>query len=68
MQRKKGTLPTGALSGEELNHARGLGAPVLCAFRDDGRALKTKMNGSTYWFPTLVLPREMTTQLFNISE
>jgi hypothetical protein len=68
MQRKKGTLPTGALSGEELNRARGLGAPVLCAFRDDGRALKTKMNGSTYWFPTLVLPREMTTQLFNISE
>jgi hypothetical protein len=65
MNRKKDTLPTGALSGEELASARSQGGPVLCAFRDDGRKLKTKHNGKAYWYPTLVLPREMPTQLFN---
>jgi hypothetical protein len=65
MSRGKDTLPTGALSGEELENARNKDGPVLCAFRDDGRKLKSKYNGSTYWYPTLVLPIEMPTQLFN---
>ena len=65
MKRSKATLPTGALSGEELNEARQKGAPVLCVFRDDGRNLKTKDNGQPYWYPSLVLPSDMPTQLFN---
>jgi Z1 domain len=65
MQRKKHVLATGALSGDELEAARNRGAPVLCVFRDDGRALKAQPSGQTYWYPTLVLPSDMATQLFN---
>jgi hypothetical protein len=65
MKRSKPTLPTGALSGTELEKARGLSGPVLCVFRDDGRNLKGKNNGQEYWYPTLVLPADMPTQLFN---
>jgi hypothetical protein len=66
MKRTKPVLATGALSGEELNAARNRGSPVLCIFRDDGRGLKTNdSNGQTYWYPTLVLPTDMATQLFN---
>jgi hypothetical protein len=68
MSRKSGVLATGALSGKELESARALGFPVLCAFRDDGKALTTKFKGSRYWYPTLVLPSEMATQLFNTSK
>lgn len=65
MRRTKEILATGALSGPELDDARSRGAPVLCVFRDDGRGLKTKEGGQTYWYPTLVLPSNMATQLFN---
>jgi Z1 domain len=65
MSRTKPTLATGALSGPELAAARDLGAPVLCLFRDDGRRLTTKTTGQPYWYPTLVLPSDMVTQLFN---
>jgi hypothetical protein len=65
MSRTRETLPTGALFGGELQEARALGAPVLCVFRDDGRALKTKSNGREYWYPSLVLPSDMPTQVFN---
>jgi hypothetical protein len=65
MKRTKDTLPTGALSGTELEKARALQGPVLCVFRDDGRKLDTKNGGQTYWYPTLVLPSTMATQLFN---
>jgi hypothetical protein len=67
MKRTKSTLPTGALSGPELSAARDQPGPVLCVFRDDGRALKTKENGQEYWYPSLVLPSDMATQLFNIT-
>jgi hypothetical protein len=67
MQRSKETLPTGALSGDELQAARSKTGPVLCVFRDDGRKLKTKSVSQSYWFPTLVLPSDMATQLFNTS-
>jgi hypothetical protein len=67
MTRKKPVLATGALSGDELQAARNHGAPVLCVFRDDGRDLKTEHSGRTYWYPTLVLPSDMATQLFNTS-
>jgi hypothetical protein len=65
MKRKKNTLATGALSGEELSEARDKGAPVLCVFRDDGRALTHKIPGHEYWYPSLVLPMDMPTQVFN---
>jgi hypothetical protein len=67
MKRTKPTLPTGALSGPELSEARNQRGPVLCVFRDDGRALKTKTIGQEYWYPSLVLPTDMATQLFNIT-
>jgi hypothetical protein len=67
MKRQKTTLPTGALSGDELSDARRLKAPVLCAFRDSGRGLKSRENGLEYWFPTLVLPSDMATQVYNTS-
>jgi hypothetical protein len=66
MKRTKPVLATGALSGDELNAARNRGAPVLCLFRDDGRGLKkNESNGHTYWYPSVVLPTDMATQLFN---
>ena len=65
MRRTKEILTTGALSGPELDEARSRDAPVLCVFRDDGRGLKTKVSGQVYWYPTLVLPSNMATQLFN---
>jgi hypothetical protein len=65
MRRSKETLPTGALSGSELREARVQPGPVLCVFRDDGRGLKTKAGGQEYWYPSLVLPSDMPTQLFN---
>lgn len=65
MKRKKPTFPTGALSGDELREARNQPGPVLCVFRDDGRGLVTKTNGREYWYPSLVLPSDMATQVFN---
>ena len=65
MKRRKPTLPTGALSGDELREARNQPGPVLCVFRDDGRGLITKTNGREYWYPSLVLPSDMATQVFN---
>jgi hypothetical protein len=67
MRRTRPTLATGALSGSELRDAREQHGPVLCVFRDDGRALKTKTVGREYWYPSLVLPTDMATQLFNIT-
>lgn len=64
MRRTKSVLPTGALSGSELADARRQDGPVLCVFRDDGRALKGKAS-QQYWYPTLVLPADIPTQLFN---
>jgi hypothetical protein len=65
MDRSKHILATGVLSGDELKTARNQGAPVLCVFRDDGRKLDKPPRGETYWYPTLVLPADMATQLFN---
>lgn len=64
MSRKSETLATGALSGDELKAARNQGGPVLCAFRDDGR-VSQKARGRSYWYPSLVLPSDMPTQVFN---
>jgi len=67
MNRTKRTLPTGALSGPELEAARNKPGPVVCVFRDDARKLSgTPVQG--YWYPSLVLPADMATQLFNVSD
>jgi hypothetical protein len=65
MNRTKITLPTGALSGDELDEARRQSGPVVCVFRDNGRRLKGKESQQEYWYPTVVLPSDMPTQLFN---
>jgi hypothetical protein len=67
MRRSRPTLPTGALSGDELREARDQSGPVLCVFRDDGRAMGDKTTGREYWYPSLVLPSDMPTQVFNTS-
>lgn len=64
MKRRKATLATGALSGDELAEARNQPGPVLCVFRDDGR-LVPEAKGHEYWYPSLVLPSDMPTQVFN---
>jgi hypothetical protein len=64
MKRRTPTLPTGALSGDELDDARKQPGPVLCVFRDDGRLI-AKAGGQEYWYPSLVLPSDMATQVFN---
>jgi hypothetical protein len=67
MRRTKRQLPTGALSGDELAAAREAKKPVLFMFRDDGRALKEPTE-SEYWYPSLVLPADMPTQVFNTTQ
>ena len=67
IKRKTRYLSTGVLSGDELREARGKGGPVLCAFRDEGRLIPKEVNGKRYWYPTLVLPEDMPTQLFNVT-
>ncbi|MGE3401667.1 MAG: Z1 domain-containing protein [Vicinamibacterales bacterium] len=64
MKRRKATLATGALSGDELADARNQPGPVLCVFRDDGRLVK-EAKGREFWYPSLVLPGDMPTQVFN---
>lgn len=64
MRRTKDILATGVLSGDELDEAGNQGVPVLCVFRDDGRAV-VRAAGRPYWYPTLVWPANMATQLFN---
>jgi hypothetical protein len=65
MKRTKSTFSTGALSGDELAAARNQPGPVLCVFRDDGRSLRPKPTASEYWYPSLVFPSDMATQVFN---
>jgi hypothetical protein len=65
MKRTKPTFPTGALSGAELEQARNQAGPVLCVFRDDARALRVNSSVSEYWYPSLVFPSDMPTQVFN---
>jgi hypothetical protein len=65
MRRRSRTLPTGAVSGEELRLAREHAGPVLFVFRDDGNALDGPTNGRPYWYPSLVFPVDMATQVFN---
>lgn len=67
MRRTRRTLATGALSGDELAEARKQSGPVLCVFRDFGESLKGPGPQQEYWYPSLVLPSDMATQLFNIT-
>jgi len=62
MDRQRARLTTGATSGPELNSARSQGRPVLFMFRDSGKHL-----GMEFWYPTVVFPSDMHTQVFNAS-
>src|SRR5258706_1045514 len=53
MVRKTNHFIGGALSGPELAEIRKKDGPVICAFRDDGHAIKEEV-ASPYWYPTLV--------------
>lgn len=56
---------TGALSGTELAQLRGENGPVFCAFRDDGRGIPGLGHVDPFWYPTLVLDREMPSLIVN---
>jgi Z1 domain len=62
MTRTKPRLLTGAASGDEVAEAAALGRPALLLFRDTGRHV-----GSECWYPTLVFPGNMNTQVFNVT-
>jgi hypothetical protein len=68
MDRTKPHFSTGALDGaEELPKVRSQGAPVLCVFRDSGQKMLERTGGREFWYPTLVFPHDMPTQVFNTS-
>jgi hypothetical protein len=62
MERETRRLTTGAASGDEIKLAKERGVPVLFLFRDSGKHL-----GQEFWYPTLLLPKSMNLQLFNIA-
>jgi len=68
MSRSSQHFSTGALSGPELTTARAQGVPVFCLFRDDGKKQMERTHGREYWYPTLVMPSDMPTQVFNVTE
>ena len=66
MNRRTSVFATGALSGEELSHLRSQPGPVFCAFRDDGKGIPDLVPAaSEFWYPTLVLDRNMPSLIVN---
>jgi hypothetical protein len=64
MERERKMLTTGAADGKkEVPQARAKKAPVLMLFRDSGKHL----GGKEFWYPTIVLPENMRTQIFNLT-
>jgi hypothetical protein len=64
MNRRKDTLTTGALNGDELDELRGKAGPVFCAFRDDGTLIA---GAKPFWYPTVVFDRGMPNVVVNIT-
>lgn len=64
MARRTRIFATGALSGDELERLRSEGAPVFCAFRDNGKAIKGEPVNE-FWYPTLVLDKGMPSLIIN---
>jgi hypothetical protein len=62
MERRKPRLTTGAAFSGEIDLAHSQQRPVLLLFRDTGKYL-----GRQFWYPTVVLPTDMPTQVFNIT-
>jgi hypothetical protein len=63
MERTKRLLTTGAASGAEYAKAKQLDRPVLFLFRDRG----LKLGQGPFWYPSVVLPPSIPTQVFNIT-
>lgn len=64
--RTKRVFATGALSGPELAKMRSHDGPVFCAFRDDGKDIEGPP-ANEFWYPTLVLDREMPSLVVNVT-
>lgn len=58
-------LLQGAISGDEQRLARSLGGPVLFLLRERGD--HQPWAGVPFWYPTLVFPRDMPNQVFNVT-
>lgn len=58
-------LLQGAISGAEQRLARTLGGPVLFLLRERGD--HAPWSGIPFWYPTLVFPRDMPNQVFNVT-
>lgn len=63
MERTTLRLTEGAISGDVHKEARSKNAPVLFLLLDSGK----KLSGVSYWYPTLVFPEDMVTQVFNVA-
>jgi hypothetical protein len=66
MERAKRTLSTGALQGDALKTARAKARPVLCLFKDSGQ--RPPWDGVPFYYPSIVFPDDMSTQVFSIIE
>ncbi len=67
MTRTSSTLPTGALFGGDLDITRKKGRPVLWLFKDYGQRVPP-WDGVPFYYPTVVFPNDMSTQIFSIIE
>jgi hypothetical protein len=66
MNRRISVFATGVLSGAELEELRRRDGPVFCAFRDDGQLIPDLSHGpNEFWYPTLVLDRNMPSLIVN---
>lgn len=66
MNRKVAVFATGVLAGAVLKDLRGKNGPVFCAFRDDGQLIPDQPHPPRpFWYPTLVLDRNMPSLIVN---
>jgi hypothetical protein len=63
MKRETARLTTAAASGSETKLAKQQGVPAFFLFRDTGKYLGVE----EFWYPTLLLPEDMSVQVFNVS-
>jgi hypothetical protein len=63
MERKTKRFSTGAASGKEVAEARKYTRPVLLLYKDANRGPAAPTHD--YWYPTIVFPTDMASQVFN---
>jgi hypothetical protein len=70
MNRKTRVFGSGVLEGEVRDRLHAKDGPVFCAFRDDGKGIKTDAANppaNKFWYPTLVLDKDMPSMVVNIT-